>query len=71
MKIAETCQTTLLKKCQTERSNYVAPYDREDQIVKLVAKAYADWSTDNLPRSSVPAIGTMQAVYAILSELKI
>jgi hypothetical protein len=54
-----------------ERNSYVAPYDREDQIVELLAKAYADWDTNKLPHSTVPAIGTRQAVDAILNELKI
>jgi hypothetical protein len=52
-----------------ERSNYVAAYDNESQIVELLAKAYADWNADELPNTTIPAIGTKQAVDAILKEL--
>jgi hypothetical protein len=69
--IALTYKNSQLDRMMNERNNYVAPYDREDQIVELLAKAYADWSAGHLPSSNVPAIGTKQAVEAILKELKI
>ena len=69
--IALTYQNPQLDRMMNERNNYVAPYDREDQIVALLAKAYADWNANQLPHTKVPAIGTRQAVDAILKELKI
>jgi hypothetical protein len=67
--IALTYQNPQLDRMMTERNNYVAPYDREDLIVELIAKAYTDWNANHLPQSTVPAIGTKQAVEAILKEL--
>jgi hypothetical protein len=69
--IALTYQNPQLDRMMKERNNYVAPYDHEDQIVELLAKAYTDWNANQLPQTTVPAIGTKQAVDAILSELKI
>ena len=69
--IALTYQNPQLDRMMKERNNYVAPYDSGDQIVELLAKAYADWDADQLPQTTVPAIGTKQAVDAILNELKI
>ena len=54
-----------------ERNNYVAPYDHDDQIVVLFRKAYTDWEKNQLPQTAVPAIGTGQAIDAILKELEI
>jgi hypothetical protein len=69
--IALTYQNPQLDQMMKERNNYVAPYDREDQIVELITKVYSDWNANRLPHSTVPAIGTRQAVDAILGELKI
>lgn len=69
--IALTYQNPQLDRMMKERNNYVAPYDQEDQIVELFTKTYADWKENTLPQSTVPAIGTKQAVDAILKELKI
>lgn len=69
--IALTYQNPQLDRMMQERNNYVAPYDREDQIVELLAKAYADWRENQLPHSTVPAIGTRQAVDAILKGVNI
>jgi len=69
--IALTYQNPQLNRMMTERNNYVAPYDREDQIVELLTQAYTDWKENKLPQSTVPAFGTRQAVDAILKELKI
>lgn len=69
--IALTYQNPQLDRMMNERNNYVAAYDQEDQIVNLFEKAYADWSADRLPQSTVQAIGTKKAVDAILKELKI
>jgi len=68
--IALTYHNPQLDRMMHERNSYVAPYDREDQIIELFAKAYADWDANQLPQSAVPAIGTRQAVDAILNELK-
>jgi hypothetical protein len=67
--IALTYQNPQLDRMMIERSNYVAAYDNESQIVELLAKAYADWNADELPNTTIPAIGTKQAVDAILKEL--
>lgn len=69
--IALTYQNPQLDSMMKERNNYVTPYDRDDQIVELLAKAYTDWKSNQLPQSTVQAIGTGQAVDAILNELKI
>ena len=55
----------------SERDNYVAAYDLEDQNVALFTNVYADWNENQLPQSTVPAIGTKQVVEPILRELKI
>ena len=67
--IALTYQNSQLDHMMNERSNYVAPYDNEEQIVALFEKAYADWVANQLPSTTVPAIGTNQAVGAIIRAL--
>lgn len=67
--IALTYQNPQLDHMMNERSNYVAPYDNEEQIVALFEKAYADWVANQLPSTTVPAIGTNQAVGAIIRAL--
>jgi hypothetical protein len=53
----------------SERNYYNAASDRQDEIVAIIARAYADWKEDKLPQTSVSPIGTKQSVDAILDAL--
>jgi hypothetical protein len=67
--IALTYNNPQLDNMLSERNYYNAASDRQDEIVAIIAQAYADWKEDRLPKTSVPPIGTKQSVDAILDAL--
>lgn len=68
--IALTYQNPQLDRMLNKRNSYVAPYDNMDKVVAILSEAYEDWKADRLRQSSVPAIGTKQAVDAVLNALR-
>jgi glycosyltransferase involved in cell wall biosynthesis len=67
--IALTYNNPQLDRMLSERNYYNAASDRQDEIVAIIARAYADWKEDKLPQTSVSPIGTKQSVDAILDAL--
>lgn len=67
--IALTYRNPQLDRMLAERNSYIAASDNHDEVVAVIARAYADWKADRLPQTSVPPIGTKQSVDAILDAL--
>jgi hypothetical protein len=59
-----------LERMLAERNCYIAESDNPDEIVATISAAYDDYQQDNLRQSSLPGIGTEQAVDAILEALE-
>ena len=69
--IALTYKNPQLDRMLSERNYYNAASDRQDEIVAIIAQAYADWKEDKLPQTTIAPIGTKQSVDAILDALGI
>ncbi len=67
--IALTYLNPQLDQLVNERGGYVAHGDQPEDIVRVLAQAYADWEADKLPVPKLPAIGVQQAVTKILDRV--
>lgn len=67
--IALTYLNPQLDQLVNERGGYVAHGDQPEDIVRVLAQAYADWESDRLTVSTMPAIGVQQAVTKILDKV--
>ena len=67
--IALTYKNPQLDRMLAERNCYVAASDHQDEIVAAINKAFSSWEEGRLLPSSLPGIGTEQAVKAILNAL--
>jgi hypothetical protein len=67
--ISLTYKNPQLDRMLSERNYYNAASDRQDEIVAIIARAYADWKEDKLPQTTIAPIGTKQSVDAIMDAL--
>jgi len=69
--IALTHLNPQLNQMLMDRNSYVADVNKPDEIVNAIATAYADWQSNNLHLSTLPAIGVGQSVDAIFDHLSL
>lgn len=67
--IALTYLNPQLDQLVSEHGGYVAHTDQPADVLRVIEQAYVDWTSNSLPRSTLPAIGVQQAVDRILEEL--
>lgn len=67
--IALSFQNRQLDELVKQFSGYVASCEKQDEIVRVLERAYLDWANNTLPTPALPAIGVQQAVSRILEQV--